>query len=59
LNSPEGIKRTEDVDLVAISRAPKKHTWIYVIVTLLPNLHDDPRWDAFLRTMGLADDQLK
>ena len=27
--------------------------------TLLPSLHDDPRWDAFLRTMGLADDQLK
>jgi TolB-like protein/Tfp pilus assembly protein PilF len=27
--------------------------------TLLPNLHNDPRWDAFLRTMGLADDQLK
>jgi serine/threonine-protein kinase len=27
--------------------------------TLLPNLHDDPRWDAFLRTMGLTDDQLK
>jgi adenylate cyclase len=27
--------------------------------TLLPNLHDDPRWDPFLRTMGLADDQLK
>ena len=27
--------------------------------TLLPNLHDDPRWGAFLRTMGLADDQLK
>ena len=26
--------------------------------TLLPNLHNDPRWDAFLRTMGLAD-QLK
>jgi serine/threonine-protein kinase len=26
---------------------------------LLPNLHDDPRWDAFLRKMGLADDQLK
>ena len=26
---------------------------------LLKNLHDDPRWDAFLRTMGLADDQLK
>ena len=27
--------------------------------TLLWNLHNDPRWDAFLRTMGLADDQLK
>jgi len=27
--------------------------------TLLPNLHNDPRWDAFLRKMGLADDQLK
>jgi hypothetical protein len=27
--------------------------------TLLPNLHDDPRWTAFLRKMGLADDQLK
>ena len=27
--------------------------------TLLPNLHDDPRWDAFLRKVGLADDQLK
>ncbi|MBV9009604.1 MAG: hypothetical protein JO354_10650 [Verrucomicrobia bacterium] len=26
---------------------------------LMTNLHDDPRWDAFLRTMGLADDQLK
>jgi TolB-like protein/Tfp pilus assembly protein PilF len=26
--------------------------------TLLRNLHGDPRWDAFLRTMALADDQL-
>jgi hypothetical protein len=26
---------------------------------LLENLHDDPRWVAFLHTMGLADDQLK
>jgi adenylate cyclase len=24
--------------------------------TMLSNLHDDPRWDAFLRTMGLADE---
>jgi serine/threonine-protein kinase len=27
--------------------------------TLLPNLHGDPRWNAFLRTMGLTNDQLK
>jgi TolB-like protein/tetratricopeptide (TPR) repeat protein len=27
--------------------------------TLFPNLHGDPRWDALLRTLGLADDQLK
>ena len=27
--------------------------------TLLTNLHSDPRWDSLLRTMGLADDQLK
>ena len=27
--------------------------------TLLPNLHNDPRWDAFLRKMGLTHDQLK
>jgi len=27
--------------------------------TLLSNLHGDPRWNAFLRKMGLADDQLK
>jgi TolB-like protein len=26
---------------------------------LLENLRDDPRWNAFLHTMGLADDQLK
>ncbi len=26
---------------------------------LLANLHGDPRWIAFVRTMGLADDQLK
>jgi hypothetical protein len=27
--------------------------------TLLANLHVDPRWEALLRKMGLADDQLK
>jgi tetratricopeptide (TPR) repeat protein len=26
---------------------------------LLEKLHDDPRWNAFVRAMGLADDQLK
>ena len=26
---------------------------------LLENLHSDPRWNVFLHTMGLADDQLK
>jgi len=26
---------------------------------LLKNLHSDPRWSAFLRAVGLADDQLK
>lgn len=30
--TPEGIKRTEDVDSIAASRAPKKHAWIYVVV---------------------------
>jgi hypothetical protein len=26
---------------------------------LLENLHRDSRWDAFLRAMGLGDDQLR
>jgi adenylate cyclase len=30
--TPEGIKRTEDVDPSAASRAPRKHAWIYVVV---------------------------
>jgi len=30
--TPEGIKRTEDVDPVAAARASRKHTWIYVVV---------------------------
>src|SRR5437764_8005033 len=30
--TPEGIKRTEDVDPGAAARAPKKHIWIYVVV---------------------------
>src|SRR6266516_6893075 len=29
--TPEGIKRTEDVDL-SVARAQKKHAWIYVVV---------------------------
>ena len=30
--TPEGVRRTEDVDLNAQKRAPKKHAWIYVVV---------------------------
>jgi adenylate cyclase len=29
--TPEGIKRTEDVDPLVEARAPKKHVWIYVV----------------------------
>jgi adenylate cyclase len=29
--TPEGIKRTEDVDPIVAARAPKKHVWIYVV----------------------------
>src|SRR5437870_2787766 len=30
--TPQGIKRTEDVDLVAAAQQPKKRTWIFVVV---------------------------
>ena len=30
--TPEGIKRTEDVDPVALARQPKKHAWIFVVI---------------------------
>jgi TolB-like protein/lipoprotein NlpI len=30
--TPQGIKRTEDVDLAAAARQPKKHVWIFVVV---------------------------
>lgn len=30
--TPEGIKRTEDVDHSEASRAPTKHAWIYVVL---------------------------
>jgi TolB-like protein/cytochrome c-type biogenesis protein CcmH/NrfG len=30
--TPEGIKRTEDVDLAAAAKQPKKHAWIYVVI---------------------------
>jgi hypothetical protein len=30
--TPEGIKRTEDVNPAIVARAPKKHAWIYVVV---------------------------
>src|SRR2546423_4891196 len=30
--TPQGIKRTEDVDLVAAAQQPKKRTWILVVI---------------------------
>jgi TolB-like protein/Tfp pilus assembly protein PilF len=30
--TPEGIKRTEDIDPVALARQPRKHTWIVVVI---------------------------
>src|SRR4051794_38311525 len=30
--TPEGIKRTEDVDLAASTRQPRKHAWIFVVI---------------------------
>jgi TolB-like protein/cytochrome c-type biogenesis protein CcmH/NrfG len=30
--TPEGIKRTEDVDLAATARQPRKHVWIFVVI---------------------------
>ncbi len=44
----ERARRQHDPGLPGLRRDP-----------LLPNLYDDPRWNAFLHTMGLADDQLK
>ena len=44
----ERARRQRDPGLAGLRRDP-----------LLTNLQDDPRWNAFLRTMGLADDQLK
>ena len=44
----ERARRQRDPGLVGLRRDP-----------LLPNLRDDPRWNVFLHTMGLADDQVK
>ena len=30
--TPEGIKRTEDVDIAASARQPRKHAWIVVVI---------------------------
>ena len=30
--TPEGIKRTEDADLAASARQPRKYTWIFVVI---------------------------
>jgi len=44
----ERARRQRDPGLASLRKDP-----------LLTNLHDDPRWNAFLHKMGLADDQLK
>ena len=44
----ELARRQRDPGLASLRKDP-----------LLTNIQDDPRWNAFLRTMGLADDQLK
>jgi adenylate cyclase len=44
----ERARQQRDAGLASLRKDP-----------LLANLRDDPRWTAFLRTMGLADDQLK
>src|SRR5947207_4062554 len=30
--TPEGIKRTEDVDPAASTRQPRKHAWIFIVI---------------------------
>src|SRR5213082_2413032 len=30
--TPEGLKRTEDVDLAASARQPRKHAWVIVVI---------------------------
>ena len=44
----ERARRQRDPGLASLRKDP-----------LLTNVQADPRWNAFLRTMGLADDQLK
>ena len=44
----ERARRQRDSGLVALRYDP-----------VYENLHGDPRWDAFLHTIGLADDQVK
>ncbi|MEY2480742.1 MAG: hypothetical protein QOI04_1669 [Verrucomicrobiota bacterium] len=44
----ERARRQRDPGLAGLRKDP-----------FLPNLRADPRWSAFLRKMGLADDQLK
>jgi TolB-like protein/Flp pilus assembly protein TadD len=30
--TPQGLKRTEDVDLAATARQPRKHAWVFVVI---------------------------
>jgi len=59
--TPEGIKRTEDVDPVAAARAPKKHAWIYVVVigvALSGALFFLGRYTAGNKTVGNSTNEL-
>jgi serine/threonine-protein kinase len=57
-----GYRNDKDHAFEWLERAHRQHDSGLLALRadiLLANLHRDPRWDAFLRTMGLADDQLK
>src|SRR5213082_1648277 len=55
--TPEGIKRTEDVDLTASARQPRKHAWIFVVIVgaaLSVGLFFIGRYTAAPRQSGAA-----
>ncbi len=59
--TPEGIKRTEDVDSAAVSRAPKKHAWIYVVIigaAISVAIFSLGRYTAGNKTVAVAPNEL-